>query len=139
MKKIFSMFAFVAIMILGAVTLASCDKNDDNTSTGTKHSYTFRAEYSSDNLPKDSIDKVNEFYKKVMENDSKLKPITCTESEASILWYNIETQGNSEMQAMVDEQAKALKDRTLAFTIKMLQDGKDYKKKTWTPSPLLFL
>lgn len=141
MKKIISMFAFVAIMVLGAVSLASCDKNDStDTGVNDKHKFTFKGEFYSDNATKEDLDIVNKYVQSVIDKDPNFEPITCTEGNASILWRNIETQANSLIQGMVDENAKKLNDRTLTYTITMIEDGnKEFHKKTWTPNPLIFL
>ena len=142
MKKIFSMFAFVAIMILGAVTLASCDKNDaTDTGVNDKHKFTFKGEFYSNNVTKEDLDKVNQHVQSVIDTEPYFKPLTCTEGDASIYWFGeFENKVNSLFQGMVDESAKKLNDPTLTFTLKMIEDGtKEFKSKTWTPSPLIFL
>lgn len=142
MKKIISMFAFVAIMVLGAVSLASCDKNDStDTGVNDKHKFTYRGAFYSDNATKEALDIVNKHVQSVIDSDPYFKPLTCTEGDASIYWFGeFENSVNSLFQGMVDENAKKLNDPTLTFTLKMIEDGnKEFKTKTWKPSPLLFL
>lgn len=142
MKKIFSMFAFVAIMILGAVTLASCDKNDDNTgNAGDKHTYTFVAEFNTSTLPKETLDALNQYIKKSTESNPNFKTLNCTSGDAAIFWMDVvENQMKKPIQDIVDENAKEMKDRSLSLTLKMIEDGtKEFKSKTWTPSPGVFL
>ena len=142
MKKVLFCLMAIVSVLLAAVTLTSCEKKEDILSVNdTKHTYTFKTVYASkDASNQASIEVLNKRIEEQNKSIEVFQPQTLTSAEAAIYWMsNVENQMNSKMQGFIDAAAKEVDDRTLTITVLMLQDGKEFKSKTWTPNPLIFL
>lgn len=145
MKKFLSMFAFAAAILFGTFVLASCGGKDDEIIdyANVKHTYTIVSEmYTSIQDPE--IQKmVNELNtgmsNKIYDEFNKKLSEPMTSGEAAVVWMNIINMFDKANQdiadaALIDEE---IKDPNFVLTIKMLEDGKEFKKKEYRPNPLL--
>lgn len=105
MKKFISMFAFVAAIVLGAFTLASCGGDDDE-EPAEKHTYKFEVTINSyvDQTRHDpEFIKIADEWKK--ESEAKLPSFTATEKEAEQIYKD----KINEFDAPVKAKLKALR------------------------------
>lgn len=139
MKKFFSMFAFAATLVLGVLTLASCDKDDDNGGPNATHNFTIDTKLESnlasvresEDFKNDKIAFSEEIRKQLKERG--LLP-TMTDTQAVIFWssFRDDPKAKQQVQDLLDDCAEFYKDRTLSLTIIFLRDGKEWHSAKWT-------
>lgn len=136
MKKIISMFAFAAAIVMGAFTLVSCgDDEDDFTHTG-KHHFTFEADLTSSKaevLADADFQDAAKYVKEALKRRSEQKDLYCTELQATIIFNNfINSDEWTDLVEKVTEAAKACDDPSMTLKLKMIKDGKTvHKEKEW--------
>lgn len=139
MKKFFTMFAFVATLVLGVLTLASCDNDDDNDGPLATHNFSFDTKLES-NLAsvRESEDFKNDNIALSEEIRTQFKErgllTALTDTQAGIFWstFRDDPKAKQQIQGLVDAIAEFYKDRTISLTIIYLRDGKEWNRAKWT-------
>lgn len=130
------MFAFVATILLGVFTLASCSSDDDVDPYKVRHTYspaveiiTSKSEWKqaamveSENLTRDILSQL------------KYKQVVLNRTEASMFWMeqiNANDELSKAMQTAADEYGKQADDTSLKCVFKLIEDGKEeFQSKEW--------
>lgn len=137
MKKILSMFAFAAVIVLGAFTLASCVKDEADDPNAT-HNFTLDAIMESNlasvresaEFKKDNANIANEIRAQFKE----LQVSSMTNTQAVIFWSKLrdDRETKQKVQDFLDKIAAGYKDRTLTLTLIFKRNGAEWRTATWT-------
>lgn len=136
MKKFFAMFAFAATIVLGALTLASCQTEDDNLSNR-RHKFALEAQLTPGKTGYEA--QVADLEKEVNAvltrfNDEALRR-PMTEEQASRLWQQIIAELGEPLQAIANKAWKNLKDQDFVLSLIMREDDVHvYQRQNYTPS-----
>lgn len=136
MKKFFSMFAFVAAIVLGALSIASCGNDDDDFGGNTKNVYKMEWTIESKRINTPGYEeltaRVNDFVK---ERNEKAKDYYIKDDvTASSIWsIVINTETIAAIQEAIDEEAEMYNDPTLVLTCKLTKDDRIIQKQVWRP------
>lgn len=144
MKKYLFTLLFMAVALIGAVTVASC--GDDDFENSANKRYTFVVEAKLRTTKSEFKDEVAQKENDVNASLNRLfiaaeldRPMTT--GQASIAWMNFINKFNSDHQAEADKQGVYYGDRDFTLTVTMRIKGstEDFQTKTYKPNPLLFL
>ncbi len=118
------MFAFMAVLVLGAFTLASCGSDDDEPSAPTYH-FKPQITFSTDNAAtKQTIEwRLLTTYESIfasVEGDM-------TEAEGQAIWNQMLSIFNRDVAPIMQSAVKETGDYTISCTLTLLKDGKDFK------------
>ena len=136
MKKFLTMFAFVAAIVFGAFTLASCGGDDDDKyNKEQKYSFTFEAEINSTkpetlNAP-DWPEAKADFARRFKESSQKFN-VVGTNLDGDMAWMDyINSTVYSTLTKEMDDLAKKHDDLTMSVTVRLMKNGKDvHQEKT---------
>lgn len=131
MKKLLSVFALMAAMLMGAVTLTSCDEEDTVVQF---YHYKLTAHYDTQNPEVANNEEFQAQNAAVEKSISKIfgSEFSSRPSEAEKTWSQWDKQLDKQYQELRDEVARYFKDPTLTLTISLLQDSKVWRSKTWS-------
>lgn len=136
MKKIFSMFAYAAVIVMGVFTFVSCGDEVDDFTHEEKHHFTFEADLTSSKpevLADADFQDAAKYVKEALKRRSEQKDLYCTELQATIIFNNfIISDEWNDLVKNVEEAAKACDDPSMTLTLKMIKDGKTvHQEKEW--------
>lgn len=126
MKKILSLLAIVATVIISAVSFVSCtSKEDSSVEDFYKFSVVFTTQ-SKDATVLEAVDIANKELARLYSDTA-----TGTDEQANLAFFRFTTENN--FQKRVNELAKITGDKSLVLTVYMLKNGKEYKKQEYNP------
>lgn len=135
MKKILSLLAFVAVIVMSAFCLASCT-NDDAGGSSKTSKYTFEFKFETKN-PEVANDPESQKFLRDKEREvlkGRTSEYNFTDTEAMGEWMQLGGSQKyiSAMQNLLDEMARILGDTTLSCTLTMKKNGTEWHYKEWT-------
>lgn len=129
MKKILSMFAFVAAIVLGAFTLASCGGNDDDITPEATYMFkpviTFNTENEATKQNPEYM--LLSTFERIFANVEGRK----TDAEALRIWDGMLKLFNETVAPAMQLAVYKTNDYTITCTISLLKDGKEFKSQTF--------
>lgn len=131
------MFAFVAVFVLGAMTLASCGGDDDDNGNTPKNTYKIVCTIDSKRADLEGYEKYKEkINATTKELNNKYSNITITDDiTAASIWSQLMTPAAiKEMQEIVDETADLYNDPTLVITLKLMKNDNIIQQQIWRPT-----
>lgn len=132
MKKFISMFAFAAMIVLGAFTFASCG-NDDDDEENVKHTFTYSAMLDSSNTVTTSKPAFREKQQslRILSEIGKVT-FTATDKEAKAKWEAVKDQYRDKMLDEVKLLCEEFDDYQIYIQIGINRDGKPWDALTCT-------
>lgn len=130
MKKFFSFFAFVAILVLGVITFTSCSSDSDG--------YTIEGYLTTTNSQLQNSDRfkeANQGFPKMLTEFNQLFKEASNDSEAEKIWKLIEDQSigwQDVVNTFAQKDFVEYNNPGLSMTFDLKKNGKVWKTRTWT-------
>lgn len=142
MKKYLNYMLLLVAALVSVTTLVSCgDDGFEAKPTTNKYTFTFDVNTKNVEVAENSV-----FQEKVAEIKTTMlakmkKEYILDDQRAAIEWGAIELDSEyiSTVQNTLDLLANAFDDKTMTCTLRMLKNGKDWKSKSWSARPILWI
>lgn len=127
MKKILSLLAIVATVVISAVSFVSCTSKDDSPIQDVYKFSVVITTQSTDQVVLAGVETAN----KRMSDKYSSKVVTGDEQTGNISWYDFTSNGS--FQSFINDLSKTLSDKSLVLKAAMLKNGKEYKTQEYKP------
>lgn len=133
MKKFLSMFAFVAALVLGALSCTSCSSSDDDDDKK-EPTYKFKMELTFDT--ENEATKQNYSYTSMTNNLKRIfeesDAIELTEKEALDKWERISSSADEMVISSLQAAIISTGDYTIKATLVLLKNGEIFQRKVYS-------